>query len=174
MLIDLSGVFQSESGNIHQQYTPQFTKARYRGQDFSVLEKPPAVLDCVYEQDGRARVSVSGYVVLDLFCDRCLKPVAERIDFEVDRPVYAPDCVPENEAEDNSEVMDGYQLNMEHLISNEVLINWPVKVLCKADCKGLCRVCGRDLNLGDCGCDDFVPDPRMAVIKDIMNADKEV
>ncbi|MCD7806908.1 MAG: DUF177 domain-containing protein [Lachnospiraceae bacterium] len=112
--------------------------------------------------------------MLDLFCDRCLKPVAERVDFEIDRTVYAPGFVPQDEDGDNAEVMDGYQLNADRLIFNEVLINWPEKVLCKADCKGLCRVCGRDLNLGDCGCDDFVPDPRMAVIKDIMNADKEV
>ncbi len=174
MFIDLSGTFQSESGNIHQQYTPQFTEVRYRGQDFPVLEKLSVTVDCIYEQDGRARVRLSGYVVLDLFCDRCLKPVAEKVEFEVDRPVYAPGCVPEDETEDNAEVMDGYQLNIERLIFNEVLINWPAKVLCKADCKGLCRVCGKDLNLGDCGCDDFVPDPRMAVIKDIINADKEV
>ncbi|MCD7806909.1 MAG: hypothetical protein LUH19_06155 [Lachnospiraceae bacterium] len=49
MLIDLSGVFQSESGNIHLSYTPGFTSVRYRGQDFSISEKSPVTLDCVYE-----------------------------------------------------------------------------------------------------------------------------
>ncbi len=42
------------------------------------------------------------------------------------------------------------------------------------DSKGICRQCGRDLNTGTCDCDTFVPDPRMAVIKDIFNGNKEV
>lgn len=32
----------------------------------------------------------------------------------------------------------------------------------------------QNLNDGACGCDDFVPDPRMAAIKDLFNANKEV
>ena len=50
----------------------------------------------------------------------------------------------------------------------------PVKVLCRPDCKEICKKCGHNLNDGDCGCDTFVPDPRMAAIKDIFNANKEV
>ena len=49
-----------------------------------------------------------------------------------------------------------------------------MKILCKPDCKGICPTCGRDLNTGTCDCDNFVPDPRMAAIKDIFEADKEV
>ena len=53
--------------------------------------------------------------------------------------------------------------------------NMPTKILCKPDCKGICKVCGKNLNEGDCGCDQFVPDPRMAAIKDIYDAfNKEV
>ena len=49
-----------------------------------------------------------------------------------------------------------------------------MKFLCRPDCKGLCSVCGKDLNEGACGCDTFVPDPRLAAIRDILNGDKEV
>ena len=66
--------------------------------------------------------------------------------------------------------IEGFSLDTDALINNEIIVNWPMKVLCKPDCKGICRVCGKDLNEGDCGCDTFVPDPRMAVIKDIFNA----
>ena len=70
--------------------------------------------------------------------------------------------------------MEGYQLNVDSLISNEIFTCWPLKVLCREDCKGLCRVCGKDLNEGECGCDTFVPDPRMAAIMDIFRENKEV
>ncbi|MDE7017325.1 MAG: DUF177 domain-containing protein, partial [Lachnospiraceae bacterium] len=65
-------------------------------------------------------------------------------------------------------------LDVEGLLNNEIIINWPRKVLCRPDCKGICLQCGKDLNVGSCECDTFVPDPRMAVIKDIFSANKEV
>ena len=70
--------------------------------------------------------------------------------------------------------MEGSCLDTEAFVHNEILVSWPGKILCREDCRGICPVCGRDLNKGDCGCDTFVPDPRMAVIQDIFHADKEV
>ena len=45
---------------------------------------------------------------------------------------------------------------------------------CKEDCKGLCPVCGTNLNEKECGCDRTVADPRMAAIQDIFKNFKEV
>ena len=84
---------------------------------------------------------------------------------------------PELEAavsEDEDECLRGYQADVDDLVYNEISVNWPMKILCRPDCKGICRVCGRDLNEGACECDTFIPDPRLAVIKDIFNAGKEV
>jgi len=49
-----------------------------------------------------------------------------------------------------------------------------VKILCREDCKGVCPVCGQNRNERDCGCDTFVPDPRMAAINTIFHGNKEV
>ncbi|MBO4749763.1 MAG: DUF177 domain-containing protein, partial [Lachnospiraceae bacterium] len=65
-------------------------------------------------------------------------------------------------------------LNTETLLYNELMENWPAKILCKEDCKGLCPVCGKNLNEGECGCDRFVPDPRLAGIQDLFKRMKEV
>ena len=43
-----------------------------------------------------------------------------------------------------------------------------MKTLCREDCRGICRKCGRNLNEGDCGCDTVELDPRMAVIAEIF------
>ena len=64
---------------------------------------------------------------------------------------------------------------LDAFMESEISFNMPTKILCKPDCKGICKVCGKNLNEGDCGCDQFVPDPRMAAIKDIYDAfNKEV
>ena len=66
------------------------------------------------------------------------------------------------------------ELDIDRLIYDEILVNWPTKVLCKDDCKGICPVCGQNLNQQDCGCDRQVIDPRMAKFQDIFNEFKEV
>ena len=87
--------------------------------------------------------------------------------------VFSPEKAGEAE-DDEQNFMEGYELNVVNLVNNEILMSWPMKVLCKPQCKGICTVCGKDLNTGECGCDTFVPDPRWAALKDIFNANKEV
>ncbi len=50
----------------------------------------------------------------------------------------------------------GFELDVDKLVYAEILVNWPMRVLCKDDCKGICKVCGMNLNKGTCSCDSFV------------------
>ena len=70
--------------------------------------------------------------------------------------------------------MTGSNLDVDRLIYDEILVNWPMKVLCREDCKGICRKCGTNLNYKPCSCDRTEPDPRMAAIQDVFNQFKEV
>ncbi len=130
----------------------------------------------------RNKLHLSGEVdlVFTAHCDRCLTETQVTIPIRISRDVISPDSslwTPEGEAEQDgeslTEYMDGYELCCDELLHNEISLNWPVKILCKDDCKGLCPVCGGNLNVEDCGCDTFVPDPRMAAIKDIFEKSKE-
>ena len=60
------------------------------------------------------------------------------------------------------------------LITDEILMRWPIRVLCREDCKGICSQCGANLNYTQCGCEKEATDPRMAAIKDIFSKFKEV
>mgnify|MGYP004732608711 CR=1 FL=1 len=60
-------------------------------------------------------------------------------------------------------------VDTDQLVHDEALLVWPERVLCKEDCKGLCPVCGKNQNLGFCGCDTTQRDPRMAKILDIFS-----
>ena len=107
-------------------------------------------------------------------CDRCLEEVEVPFDLFIAQKLVAPDRADQDALEEQEAFMEGYSLNIDSLIDNEITTSWPMKVLCRPDCKGLCPVCGKDLNTGACGCDTFVPDPRMAAIMDVFNANKEV
>ena len=43
-----------------------------------------------------------------------------------------------------------------------MLLSLPAYPVCQEGCKGLCSVCGNNLNERECGCDRKVPDPRWA------------
>ncbi len=37
-------------------------------------------------------------------------------------------------------------------IKEEIMLDYPIKPLCRPDCKGLCPECGKNLNEGGCNC----------------------
>ena len=75
---------------------------------------------------------------------------------------------------DETSYIDHSSLDVDRLVSDELLIHFPMKILCREDCKGICFKCGKDLNLGECGCDRESLDPRMSAIRDIFKNFKEV
>jgi uncharacterized protein len=174
MLVNLTDVFMNE-GQV-QTVTCEYGADTYTSQlgTFKIKEKSPVSLRL--SNIGQSRVLVEGNarLVFGFACDRCLRDVDYTFDLSFENEVVSPEYTGEVNGEESTEIMEGYHLNVDELVNNEILLNWPMKILCKEDCKGICKVCGKNLNDGDCGCDDFVPDPRMAAIKDIFNANKEV
>ena len=130
-------------------------------------------LEITVESIGNGQLSISGQGEYEVVmpCDRCVEDVTVPVQIEFDYTVNEPDGYHEL-SEDDEEFMKGYDLDGDTIIHNELIMGLPMKVLCKDDCKGLCPVCGSNRNKGECGCDTFVPDPRMAAIQDIFNANK--
>ena len=100
-------------------------------------------------------------------CDRCLTPVETPLTVDFARKVSLDD-------QEETNYIDGYTLDVDQLVRNEILIGWPTKILCGEDCKGICSVCGQNLNEGTCDCEDTSLDPRMSVIRDVFKNFKEV
>ena len=108
-------------------------------------------------------------------CDRCLEDVEQIFDLDFEREVDLKlDEEGRRQSDDEYNFMEGNCLDTDVLICNELLVNWPIRVLCREDCKGLCSICGANLNHGECGCDREVLDPRMAAFQDIFSKFKEV
>lgn len=53
-------------------------------------------------------------------------------------------------------------------VRDAIILTIPLKPLCKTDCKGLCPVCGLDLNYESCNCQRKEIDPRWAKLKDLL------
>ena len=175
MFVNLTDVFTNEGKTVTMQAETELEQVSIGDTVFSVIDKTPVDLTLTNIGKGKVRICGGAKLTFTMNCDRCLKPVDKALDLVFDREVLTPDIIETVQDErDDQDFMDGFQLNVDDFLTIEIVINWPMKVLCKPDCRGICRQCGMDLNTGTCDCDTFVPDPRMAVIKDIFNGNKEV
>lgn len=67
----------------------------------------------------------------------------------------------------DQELFDGKTIDLDPILREQVLLALPVSVVCGEECKGLCTVCGQNLNEAECGCERKVLDPRLAKLKEI-------
>ncbi len=90
-------------------------------------------------------------------CDRCLDPAEFDLAGEVDEyflfkaPSETQSLGDDEDDVDFSLVGDDHTIDLTEAIMSAVLMETPYVVLCREDCKGLCPVCGENLNEHDCG-----------------------
>ena len=89
-------------------------------------------------------------------CDRCLEDAEFDIAGEVDEYYLfeEPDQPEEDDSDDDLDfalVLPDDTIDLAEALSTSLIMETPFVVLCKPDCKGLCPVCGANLNEEDCG-----------------------
>ena len=95
-------------------------------------------------------------------CDRCLEDAT--VDIAAEVSCYYLHDMPEDGDDDEDfgliDPLDG-TVDLTDAIRSAVSMDIPFVILCDDGCKGLCPVCGANLNEGDCGC-NREPDPDFA------------
>ena len=174
MLINLSDVLSEHHKPIDQVVPVEMTAFQSTLGSMPVVEKEDAHI--VVKHVKQREISITGEcrLVIEIPCDRCLEPVRETFELEFSKNVDLNDADEQVDDLDEKNYIDGYNLDVEKLLYNEILIGWPMKVLCSEDCKGICNTCGQNLNKGTCDCEDTSLDPRMSVIRDVFKNFKEV
>lgn len=109
------------------------------------------------------RFQVSGNLTgeYELSCDRCLKKVRWPMVAEL-FVLFYPDGDP-NPPEEGL-AYSGAELDLTPLLLEAINLRLPMKNICTLDCKGLCPVCGIDLNTQTCTCQKEAYDPRLAAL----------
>jgi uncharacterized protein len=134
--------------------------------------------DLVEEIEGQRRIPdirLRGKLTtgLEAPCARCVEPVQYDVITDFDllyRPINAdkhPDEAAISEAETEIGFYQGDGIQLEDVLKEQVLLTLPARMLCREDCIGLCPQCGKNLNLGACGCEMKISDPRWAALESI-------
>lgn len=128
----------------------------------------------VQKDKDRFRLVGTAATELELPCSRCLEPFTLPVDSTFDLR-YQPHAHPvgsgheaEREIEEDDLSTAFYaneQIDLGQLMREQFYLSLPMKPLCRTDCRGLCPICGTNLNRGACECKRDWEDPRLAVLK---------
>lgn len=89
-------------------------------------------------------------------CDRCLSPAEFDVSGEVDEYYLFEEPEDTGDGDDDDEldfslVSDDNTIDLSDALLSTLVMETPYVVLCRPNCKGLCPVCGANLNEEDCG-----------------------
>ncbi|MCI0329680.1 MAG: DUF177 domain-containing protein [candidate division Zixibacteria bacterium] len=127
-----------------------------------------------FYQKGRVRLSTQvvgkdyhitgeAFAPLILECSRCLEPSRHPLRLALSWVVRRVEMLtPEEElsGEEFEILPETQELDFTARIREAIIFNLPAKPLCRFDCKGLCPVCGQNLNVRPCSCRREADDPR--------------
>lgn len=171
MFLDLKDI--GPEGRSYEGEVPIPEMERYRGEWVRV---PSARLVLrVDRREGRLELEGRLSARVDLVCGRCL----ERFEWPLDAPIVLrllPGSVEEEESPEGDDGegdlvdawrLEGQALDLVRLVQEFVLLQIPLKPVCRTECKGLCPRCGEDRNRTACGCDVRGEDPRLAPLLEL-------
>ncbi len=114
---------------------------------------------------------VTAPVLID--CSRCLEEIssAESVSFRtafVSNDEFTEDQEIELDLQDlELSFADDDEVDLVEVIREQIVLALPSRPLCREDCKGLCNICGGNLNKTECDCTTEETDPRWAALKDL-------
>lgn len=163
MLVQCRSLFMGETERLPLETELDFTQVELFGN--RPFRRSVRVTGAIVNRAGVVTLQARARFLFEGRCDRCLAEFSREYDIPVEHILVT---VLENEDSDFVLLQD-YQLPLDELVQDDILLELPYKSLCREDCRGLCPQCGKDLNEGPCGCSTKAEDPRLAVLKQLLN-----
>ena len=176
MVLDLTSLINGKSSKIDFEY-----EIDTKGEDTDLL--PPS--DVSFTAPVRVKGTVTdnaGYMALTLTaemdyasrCARCLEDIFGTFILEFNRTVATSGTL-QNEANDEYVIVKNGLLDIDRELVEDLMLEFPAKLLCKEECAGLCPKCGKNLNFGECDCPKKKEiDPRLAILQKLLENDESL
>lgn len=163
MILDLKHLFVNEGSVLPVDYQMDMSEVDFSG-DFP-LKHPIKIIGSISNRASVVELELKISYVFSADCHRCgvFSEHTHELGFKKILAVSV-----ESEENDTIITVPDMKLDLDELIFGEVYMSLPTKHLCKDDCKGICTKCGKDLNVGECGCNHKEIDPRLQKLADLL------
>ena len=164
MMLDLRQIFEVPDTSMELNTAVSLSGIDFHG--VHPFETPISVKGRIENRLGVVTVQCEVAFTLHYLCDRCLKEEYKDCRMQFSHVLCNE---PNVDFSDDRIEVQGNSLDLDDLIMNDILLELPTKLLCRDDCKGLCPECGKNLNDGTCSCRKETVDPRLAVLKQLLD-----
>ena len=156
MRLDLSTI-RTPHEHFERVFPPEAFGATQADADFKVASPVKLAFE-IYKDKTTFRLVGRTETTLEVRCSRCLEAMVVPVDAAFDLR-YQPHTENSGEGEREIEEDDlttafyrNDEIDLEQLMREQFYLSLPMKPLCTDDCKGLCSMCGTNLNRGACDC----------------------
>jgi uncharacterized protein len=170
--------------NVAQLLQDETGQTRHSGlhEDISALDPSIVPLSTL---DGKIQMirTADGVLVLgnlhtslELTCSRCAEPFSMPLQFKIEeefRPtidiVTGASLPLIAEDEEATQIDEHHIIDLTEVVRQDMLLALPPNPICRSKCAGLCSICGKNWNEGPCDCKDDEIDPRLEVLKQLLD-----
>lgn len=148
MLIDTVDLFKNEGYQVNIDGELDFSEVDYYG---SHPFRKAVVVGKAQNKGGIVSMKVEVDLAIETECARCLAPLSRHKKFKVRETLVRESEETDSQSETYT-VVSGRNLDLDEVVLRAILLDIDMVFLCREDCKGLCPICGADLNEGMCDC----------------------
>lgn len=150
MIIDLLPILRGEVKELPLDYKEPVSDETYDVYFAGLGVAPGGEIEItgkIYDMSAYMQLEITARLPYKTQCSRCLKEMENACECVIKRVLSA-----EGSDDGNEDVIvyNDRRIDLGVTVFEELSMAFPTKPLCKPDCKGLCPVCGYDLNEGDC------------------------
>ncbi|MGN0664748.1 MAG: YceD family protein [Negativibacillus sp.] len=149
MQLDLKKLFESGDHPLDIQYELDLSDLEQWGE--KPFRTPVALCGQVVNRAGIVTLTYTAALTYSTKCARCLEPIRESVQMKFTHTVVQQ---LNQESDDDYIVVENGVLDMDELATDDISLELPIRVLCSEDCKGLCPICGVNLNKTTCDCEE--------------------
>jgi uncharacterized protein len=164
MILSLADLSLRSGERYERIYLLEFAPIVQGGQEYTVLV-PDGVHVMVDRVTGGYLVKVALDAKVYGPCARCLDEAV--VEVHAEQQEFAPTAKDGWEETEASDFIKDLMVDVDSLAREALILALPSQVVCREDCKGLCGVCGLDLNRDSCHCADEKSDERWSRLKDL-------
>jgi uncharacterized protein len=168
MFLDLTQIRQPETPVVRE-----YPAEAFANEDGYRVVEAVRLSATVHKDDTRFRVEGRLHTQLELDCSRCVEPLVVPVDTAFDLRFLPQTLADDREVDPDKDPSTTFysddRIDLGQIVREQCYLTLPMKPLCRPDCKGLCPMCGTNLNTERCDCDPRWVDPRLAGLQALIS-----
>lgn len=164
MVLDISKLINADGAIVEISNEIMLSDLQFNGQ-FISFDKPLSIHGNIKNVRGLLYLHLDVSASYKEACNRCLEQVSQKLDYTINEVFSKTELDNEN---DDVIILSSNEIDLKDIVEQAFCTALPITCLCSEDCKGLCYMCGINLNHGQCNCESDDIDPRLAILKDFL------